>query len=177
MTKVRDIFMTALDKVKGWYEIARDWVLNYYAQIKPLWPYEDILQFKYVVLIALALILILLIVIIASINRAKKRKVKYYVDGKVYAKQKVKFRKPLNFPAVEKEGMVLVGWFKNKKQDSDVVEVGKVSRKEYMILGGVTIAMTFAFYFLLKWLDTAELVVSTISLVTSALATYLVFRR
>ena len=81
------------------------------------------------------------------------------------------------FIMIPMQVITIVGWFKNKKQDSDVVEVGKVSRKEYMILGGVTIAMTFAFYFLLKWLDTAELVVSTISLVTSALATYLVFRR
>ncbi len=73
--------------------------------------------------------------------------------------------------------ITIIGWFKNKKQDSDIVEVGKVSKKEYLILGGVTVALTFAFYFLLKWLDTAELVVSTISLITSALATYLVFRR
>jgi nicotinamide mononucleotide transporter PnuC len=73
--------------------------------------------------------------------------------------------------------VTIIGWFKNKKQDSDIVEVGKVSKKEYLILGGVTVALTFAFYFLLKWLNTAELVVSTISLITSALATYLVFRR
>lgn len=73
--------------------------------------------------------------------------------------------------------VTIIGWFKNKKQDSDTVEVGKVSKKEYLILGGVTVVLTFAFYFLLKWLNTAELVVSTISLITSALATYLVFRR
>ena len=73
--------------------------------------------------------------------------------------------------------ITIVGWFRNKKTDSDVVEVGKVSKKEYLILSGVTVVMTFAFYFLLKVLNTAQLVVSTISLITSALATYLVFRR
>ena len=73
--------------------------------------------------------------------------------------------------------ITIFGWFKNKKEDSAVVEVNKVKTKEYVILGAVTVVLTVAFYFLLKALNTAELIVSTVSLITSALATYLLLRR
>ena len=73
--------------------------------------------------------------------------------------------------------ITIFNWLKNKNNETSVVKVNKVTVKEYLILTGITLLATVGFYFLLKWLNTAQLVVSTISLITSALATYLLLRR
>lgn len=72
----------------------------------------------------------------------------------------------------------IISWFKNKSnKDSNVVSVNKLNRKEYMVLGLVTVLVTFMFYFILKLLDTNELMISTISLTASLVASYLMLRR
>ena len=55
--------------------------------------------------------------------------------------------------------------------------VGGIKKIEYPILAAATVVLTVVFYFLLKALNTSELVVSTISLVTSVVASYLLIRR
>lgn len=79
---------------------------------------QKYLSFSNLSLILLALIaLIILVVIIALIAKPfKKRKVKFIVDGKVYAKTVTKYKKPIKFPADPvKGGLSFAGWFKNKK--------------------------------------------------------------
>ncbi|MGN1337542.1 MAG: nicotinamide riboside transporter PnuC [Candidatus Coprovivens sp.] len=72
----------------------------------------------------------------------------------------------------------IISWLKNKSnKDSNVVSVNKLNRKEYMVLGLVTVLVTFMFYFILKLLDTNELIISTISLTASLVASYLMLRR
>ena len=72
----------------------------------------------------------------------------------------------------------LISWLKNKSnKDSNVVSVNKLNRKEYMVLGLVTVLVTFMFYYILKLLDTNELMISTISLTASLVASYLMLRR
>lgn len=67
----------------------------------------------------------------------------------------------------------IISWLKNKSnKDSNVVSVNKLNRKEYMVLGLVTVLVTFMFFYILKLLDTNELMISTISL-----ASYLMLRR
>ena len=73
---------------------------------------------------------------------------------------------------------MIISWLKNKsKQDENIVEVNKVSKKEYIILFIVTLFVTVGFYYLLKVLNTSALLISTISLIDSFIATYLLYRR
>ena len=72
----------------------------------------------------------------------------------------------------------IFAWLKNKnKDDLSKVQVNRIHGKEYVILGFVTAFATVGFYFILKSLDTSELIISTLSLVTSAVAAYLSLRR
>lgn len=74
--------------------------------------------------------------------------------------------------------ITIISWKKNKSKENDnVVEVNKISTKEYLYLSFITITLTIGFYFLLRILNTNELIISTISLVTSILASYLMLRR
>jgi nicotinamide mononucleotide transporter PnuC len=57
------------------------------------------------------------------------------------------------------------------------VEINRVSRKEYVLTAICAVPLTVGFYFLLRALHTDNLVVSTISLVTSLAAAYFMLRR
>ena len=57
------------------------------------------------------------------------------------------------------------------------MQVNHIKWKEYLFLSISTVIVTIAFYFILKALGTSELIVSTLSLVSSAVASYLMLRR
>ena len=72
----------------------------------------------------------------------------------------------------------IICWLKNKcNKDSNIVSINKLNKKEYMVLGLVTVLVTFMFYYILKLLNTNELMISTISLTASLVASYLMLRR
>ena len=72
----------------------------------------------------------------------------------------------------------LISWLKNPYNGNrSEVKVNRLSRKEIMLMCGLTIAVTWGFYFILKLLGTTNLIPSTISVTTSFLAVYLTFRR
>lgn len=72
----------------------------------------------------------------------------------------------------------IISWLKNRKSPNAAeVKVNSLSKTEYLVMGFFDILVTIAFYFLLKALGTSELIVSTISLVTSVSAAYLMLRR
>ena len=73
--------------------------------------------------------------------------------------------------------ITLVSWLRNKSNKDYVVKVNKLNRKEYMVLGLVTVLVTFMFYYILMALNTSALVISTISLTASLVASYLMLRR
>lgn len=58
-----------------------------------------------------------------------------------------------------------------------VASVNKIHKKEVLLIAVGSIIATFAFYFLLKALNTNELIVSTLSLIFSLIASYLMLRR
>ena len=73
---------------------------------------------------------------------------------------------------------MIVSWLKNKsKEDENIVAVNKVSKKEYILLFVFTFVVSVIFYFILKALNTTALFISTISLIDSFIATYLLYRR
>ena len=72
----------------------------------------------------------------------------------------------------------LVTWLKNPfNEKKSQVKINTATKRDYMtmlILAGI---VTFAFYFILKHFNTANLVVSTFSVATSFAAAFLVFKR
>ena len=72
----------------------------------------------------------------------------------------------------------LITWLKNPFNDNkSEVTVNKIKGKELLLLPLLTLTVTFSFYFILRALNTANLVVSTVSIATSFTAVYLTMRR
>lgn len=71
----------------------------------------------------------------------------------------------------------IISWLRNKDEEDDVVIVNSLSKKELSIAFGSQIILFWAYYFLLKVFNTDLLVLSSISIVTSVLASYLEARR
>jgi nicotinamide mononucleotide transporter PnuC len=73
--------------------------------------------------------------------------------------------------------LAAIEWIKNTYQDTQEVKVHHVTKKQLATMWTLSILVTVLFYFILKSLDTANLVFSTISITTSFIAAYLTFRR
>lgn len=72
----------------------------------------------------------------------------------------------------------LVAWLKNPYNGKrSQVKVNTISKKETALSAVLTLAVTAAFYFILKALNTSNLLPSTVSVTTSFAAVYLTFRR
>lgn len=72
----------------------------------------------------------------------------------------------------------LISWLKNPyNRNSAEVRVNHISRREGFFACILTAIVTFIFYRILAFFDTAYLFISTISVTTSFLAVYLTFRR
>lgn len=68
-------------------------------------------------------------------------------------------------------------WVTHKNEETDTVEPNQISKKEWIIL---TLASTIGFvalYYVLKYFNTSQLIISSLSMVTSLIATYLITRR
>lgn len=72
----------------------------------------------------------------------------------------------------------LISWLRNPFNGSkSEVKVNRIHQKEVLLMCGLALFVTVAFYFILKVLDTANLMLSTLSVTTSFVAVYLTFRR
>lgn len=72
----------------------------------------------------------------------------------------------------------VVTWLKNPyKEKKTEVRVNRLSAREYVFILLLSAAVAAGFYFILRALDTANLVVSTISVLTSFMAVWLTMRR
>lgn len=71
----------------------------------------------------------------------------------------------------------LISWIRHSYEDSDEVEVNKITPKHIVVLVILTIGVTVAFYFILSALDTANLLFSVLSVTTSFVASALTFLR
>lgn len=68
-------------------------------------------------------------------------------------------------------------WVKNKNKENNTVKVNRISKKEWLFLFISCLVIPFIFYFILKLLNTSQLIISTLSIVTSIFASYLLLRR
>lgn len=72
----------------------------------------------------------------------------------------------------------LISWLKNPyKGKKSEVAVNRLKGKEIIFMTVLTIAVTVAFYFILSYFNTANIIPSTVSVTTSFAAVYLTFRR
>ena len=72
----------------------------------------------------------------------------------------------------------LISWLRHPyKGNRAEVEVNKLSKKEVAFMLVLSAVVTLAFYFILAFFDTANLIPSTLSVTTSFIAVYLTFRR
>ncbi len=72
----------------------------------------------------------------------------------------------------------LVAWLRNPYNGNRAeVRVNDISRKESIFMWIGTAAITYIFYFVLEYFNTANIIPSTLSVTTSFLAVYLTFRR
>ena len=72
----------------------------------------------------------------------------------------------------------LIEWLKHPYNgNKSEVKVDKLSREDFIIMWVLTLIVTIIFYFILKYFNTANLLVSTISISTTFLAVYLTYKR
>ena len=71
----------------------------------------------------------------------------------------------------------IISWIKNLNKETNTVTENKLHKKEWIVLTIISIVLFVLLYYLLKYFNTSRLLVSTLSLVTSLFATYLVARR
>ncbi len=74
--------------------------------------------------------------------------------------------------------MSVFTWLKNPYKDGEhEVKISRLTKRQTVLMIVLTAAVTFAFYFILKAFNTANLIVSTASIATSFLASYLMLFR
>ena len=72
----------------------------------------------------------------------------------------------------------LISWLRNPyKGNHAEVAVNRLENKELALMYVLTALVTFGFYFILEAFETANIIPSTLSVVTSFIAVYLTFRR
>lgn len=71
----------------------------------------------------------------------------------------------------------LISWIRHPFKDTNEVEVSSLSIKKILLIFILSLGVTIIFYFVLKALNTASLIVSTISITTSFIAVSLTFFR
>lgn len=69
--------------------------------------------------------------------------------------------------------LAVISWIKNPYKDSEEVKVSSVSKKQFILMTISCATVTAAFYFILGALGNASLIISTLSVTTSFLASYL----
>ena len=71
----------------------------------------------------------------------------------------------------------IIEWSKHKNNQTESVEVNSIKPKEWGFVSVCAVIIFIGFYFLLKALNTNELIISTLSVVDNIFAIYLLARR
>lgn len=71
----------------------------------------------------------------------------------------------------------IISWTKNSNKETKTVNKNEIHKKEWIYLIFINIIIFICLYYILKYFNTNQLIVSTISMVTSLTATYLIVRR
>ncbi len=68
-------------------------------------------------------------------------------------------------------------WMTHKNEKNNTVEANKISKREWMMLFLASIIGFGLLYYILKYFNTNQLIISSLSMITSLIATYLIARR
>ncbi len=71
----------------------------------------------------------------------------------------------------------VISWMTHKNHETDTVEVNQISKKEWFILSFASIVGFVTLYYMLEYFSASQLIISSLSMVTSLIATYLITRR
>ena len=71
----------------------------------------------------------------------------------------------------------VISWITHKNEETDTVESNEISKKEWMGLSFASIIGFVALFYVLRYFNTSQLIVSSLSMITSLIATYLIVRR
>ena len=71
----------------------------------------------------------------------------------------------------------MFSWVTHKNEETDTVEPNQISKKEWLILTVINAVGFVLLYYLLKYFNTSQLIISSLSMITSLMATYLIVRR
>lgn len=71
----------------------------------------------------------------------------------------------------------VISWVKHPYKDTKEVEISRLTKKQIIIGVGATAIVTVAFYYILEMLGNVNLLVSTFSVTTSFIASYLTYYR
>lgn len=71
----------------------------------------------------------------------------------------------------------IIEWLKHKNGETKSVEINSIKWKEWLLVAICALFSFIAFYFLLKALNTSQLIISTLSVVDNIFAVYLLARR
>lgn len=71
----------------------------------------------------------------------------------------------------------IISWIKNMNKKTKIVNENVLKKNEWILLTIISIILFIGLYYLLKYFNTNQLFVSTLSMVTSLFATYLIARR
>ncbi len=73
--------------------------------------------------------------------------------------------------------LAVISWLKHPYKQTSQVKVGKLNARRVLLGVILTVIVTVAFYFILEFFNTANLIFSTISVTTSFFASYLTYLR
>jgi len=71
----------------------------------------------------------------------------------------------------------VISWMTHKNEETHTVEPNQISKKEWGMLTLASAIGFVALYYVLKYFNTSQLLISSLSMITSLIATYLITRR
>lgn len=71
----------------------------------------------------------------------------------------------------------VISWMTHKNEETDTVEPNQISKKEWTMLVLASAIGFVVLYYVLKYFNTSQLIISSLSMITSLIATYLITRR
>lgn len=71
----------------------------------------------------------------------------------------------------------VISWVTHKNEETDTVKPNQISQKEWGALSFASVMGFVGLYYMLKYFNTSQLLISSLSMVTSLVATYLITRR
>lgn len=71
----------------------------------------------------------------------------------------------------------VISWMTHKNEETNIVEANQIAKKEWFLLSVISVIGFVVLYDVLQYFHTSQLLISSLSVITSLIATYLITRR